>query len=681
MSRGFRRYVYTAALVALLVFLAGCILAIWQFVGGWAGGGPPVVSLTVTGVALVVWGVHEWLAGRATQPFTMAAAAERSAAARKAYLALGQLGATAAAVAQAFIAVRFVLLHLFGDPMAAVGARVVALAAGALIALLVWGFLRWHAARDDDFGREIGVAASWRRAYVYLTALAGSALTIGGAGELLRTGVRLARQFLAPDVVWRAPLAGAVAALVVGIPLATAAWRRADRAVALAPAAEVNALSRVGLRYAGLLFGTGVTLISAAYLMTLGVVVFLGDAAGSALVQPLFGILDWPWAAAYLPVGLGAWLSFGRGIRADAAWGGECPRTAALRRLVRYGVAAITLGAFWFGLTQFARLILQVALGAPIDDPAEAAAWWDRFAQATALTLVAAPAWWGHWWSQQARARALGPEGYAERTAAVRRLYLRGVTLGGAALAAAALGFAAFLALNAQAADALGGPRAGQASAAAAAGVALIWALAHGLTWRGDRRWLAAEAAAPEPIAVPPALPTAAAEPRQAEGPRSYRREDLATLAADAGIPILPQSPPQPALVIIDGADGVVGAALLAALHQALPDVVLWPMGLNAAAQVAMLEALGAGSPPAVPADAISRATAVLGPADILAPGGLDGEVSADVAAALAATSARVLLLPPRATHLRWVAAPNWPLRQWIENAVIEAAHATGRGD
>ena len=38
-----------------------------------------------------------------------------------------------------------------------------------------------------------------------------------------------------------------------------------------------------------------------------------------------------------------------------------------------------------------------------------------------------------------------------------------------------------------------------------------------------------------------------------------------------------------------------------------------------------------------------------------------------------------LLLLPPRDSRLRWVAAPDWPLEQWIENAVIEIADAVKR--
>ncbi len=129
-------------------------------------------------------------------------------------------------------------------------------------------------------------------------------------------------------------------------------------------------------------------------------------------------------------------------------------------------------------------------------------------------------------------------------------------------------------------------------------------------------------------------------------------------------------------VVVIDGGDGSVGAAALVALRRTLPDAVLWPIGLNAAAQVAMLNALGGAMPPAVPGNALAQAAAILGPSDILLAGSLDGDVTDSFVSALAASSARLLLLPPRASRLRWIAAPDWPLERWIENAVIEIADA-----
>ena len=168
------------------------------------------------------------------------------------------------------------------------------------------------------------------------------------------------------------------------------------------------------------------------------------------------------------------------------------------------------------------------------------------------------------------------------------------------------------------------------------------------------------------------------AEPTQAAvaaAPRSYRREELAAAAAGSGIAVLPARP----IAVIDGADGRVGAAGLTALRRALPDAVLWPIGLNAAAQVTMLNALGDAMPPAVPGNALALAAAILGPSDILLAGSLDGDVTNELVSALASSPARLLLLPPRDSRLRWVAAPDWPLERWIDNAVIEIADAVKR--
>jgi hypothetical protein len=85
-----------------------------------------------------------------------------------------------------------------------------------------------------------------------------------------------------------------------------------------------------------------------------------------------------------------------------------------------------------------------------------------------------------------------------------------------------------------------------------------------------------------------------------------------------------------------------------------------------------MLAALGDAAPPAVPPDALARAAAIVGPSDLLLPVCMGGEVSAQLLAGMAASSARLILLPPRDPRLRWVAAPDWPDERWIENAVIE---------
>ena len=415
-----------------------------------------------------------------------------------------------------------------------VSARLVALAVGAVIALIFWGYLRWETVRDGDFGRESSRAANWRRAYFYLAALAGSTLAMVGAGESVRRLILALTNSSARGEGWQVLLANCLAALAIGAPLAFAAWGTANRLARNAPALEMNALSRVLLRYGDLLFGTLATLLAAGYLLAQVLMLALGRLLGPY----------WPTALAYLPVGLITWLICAPAIRLDVALGGETARTATIRRLVRYTVAGLALAAFWLGLTEFVRLILLAVLRVRPADPAVAAAWWTRFAYAAAMVFVAAPAWWGHWWSQQVRARGAGPAGHAERASGIRQFYLYAVTLVGAAITLAALGLAVFLFLNRNETGAMG-TRAALAGAGAAAVVSLLWAAAHGLTLRGDARWLAADQAANARVAAA-ARVAADAEPTKvaiAAAPRSYRREDLAAVAAGAGIAVLSARP------------------------------------------------------------------------------------------------------------------------------------------
>jgi len=729
MSRSRRTYLYSVALFGLVVSLTGLVFFLWRVVSGRAalllGAEPPGGVLSTSALpwlllfllALATWIFHIVMANQAARPLTMAAAVERVSPERKAYLYMGRLAAVAALVGQLWLLIRAVVASFLDggvDGLAEQAAWPVALVTGVAASLAYWLYLRHEARRDGDLGQEQGSAARWRRAYTYLAALAGALLAFGGGGELLRVGIRLLLTPLSGDTSWHVPAAGALAALVLGLPLASLAWGVANRAASAHPASEVNALSRVLLRYAGVLAATLVTLVALGYLIEQVILRAISRPEGAA-GRPLLGIFDWPWALAYLPVAAATWISFSSGVRVDAAWGGERSRTATIRRVVRYLLAAASLAAFWYGLTQFARLILQVFLGAEASS-ATAAQWVQSFATSAAFLLVGAPSWWGHWWSQQTRARAAGTQGHHERASVIRRVYLIAAVLAGSVVVVAAAGFGAFMALNWQSAAALGGVRAAVAGATAAALVALFWTLVHGLTLRGDLRWLAAEVpvvASASPAAphassvslpgysvappVPAVLPAPAAseapdsalpagsffapvaEPPAATGMRQYRREELPAAAIESGLAIETASHPARALAVIDGGDGVVGAALLAALRAAFPGAVLWPMGLNAAAQVAMLEGLG-DEPPAIPGDALARAVGILAPSDVMIPGAWDGEVTLDLIEALSVSPARIVLLPPRSERLRWVAAPDWPLEKWVENAVVEAGNILAAG-
>ncbi len=123
---------------------------------------------------------------------------------------------------------------------------------------------------------------------------------------------------------------------------------------------------------------------------------------------------------------------------------------------------------------------------------------------------------------------------------------------------------------------------------------------------------------------------------------------------------------------MIDSGDGALGAPIVAGLHAALPKALIWPVGLTPAAQAAMVAALLVPDPPIVPPDAVARAALVIAPSDFWLAPVREADIPMELAPSLAASGARILLLPPRNVRFRWVAAPDWPLERWVQYAVSE---------
>jgi hypothetical protein len=696
LSTARRFFLYSLALIGLLMLLASLLalsaeaLRLWsagfsisQAGRALAGGSSGWVALGLLG--LVIW-LLGWLpANGAARRLTMAGGVERTSSLRKAYLYTGQLILLAVILVEGGLLaadlLRRALELTVGNPALAPG-RVLPQAAGVLIALAFWGHLRWTAVQDEDFGRELGRAANWRRAYFYLGSLVGFSLVIGGAIGYLRAMLGLVATALlsalaagsssvAAAAVWREPVVWSVTALVLGIPVTLLIWSTAGRLAAAAPAREFGTLSRVTLLHAGLLFGALATLASVAYLLWAGMVLVTDGGASSRL--------GWPtlmWVLACLPVGIASWLAFASAARHTVALSHAAPGAVGIRRFTLYLIAAAGLAAFWIGLGQLLGLILAGLAGSQASSPAlpgqaglVPSFGSERFSLGAALVLVGAPAWWGYWWPRQALARQAEAQGSDERGSGARRTYLVGIVAAGV-LALAFWFVSAIQLATRSAAGALGSTLAGGA-------VAGFWLVTHLLVLRGDRRLAMLPAAAPpapQATAAVAAVATAGSpDSAGATDSRSFRREDLPALAATAVLATSRNA--RKPVIVMDGGDGSLGASLLAALRAALPDTPLWPFGLNSTAQAAMLAALGNEVRPPAPPDALAQAAVIAGPSDILLPGGLNGEVNAQLPSSLAASPARLVLLPPRDPRLRWVAAPEWPEERWIENAVIEVTN------
>jgi hypothetical protein len=693
LSAGRRSFLYATALIGFLLLLSSLLVLSREAIRVWSSGlaVPRVATAVVSGspgwigvglVGLLLWAISWFPANRAARPLTLAGAAERASTQRKAYLYTGQFVTLTLGLVEAGLMVAALLRHTLDLPAAALApwpGSALAGAAGALVAFLWWGYLRWVTLRDGDFGHEFGRAAYWRRAYLYLGALVGFALVIGGGISYLRAMLGLAANLLwnaigaspAPipgAAAWHEPIVWSVTALIVGIPAAMLIWSTASRLAADAPEREYGALSRVTLLHAGLVFGAGASLVSAAYLLWQGLLLITAGIANTHLSWSNLIL-----ALVTLPVGIVSWLAFASAARRTVELSRAGRGAVAVRRLTLYLLAAAGLAAFWIGLAQLLRVILVGAANpltgavSPLAQPrAESLSLQERFSLGAALVLVGAPAWWGYWWPRQTGARRRDTQGSDERSSLARKVYLYGIVLSGAVVLV--LSLLSFVLPSARSSL----PEA-MAALIARGGVALFWLIAHVLVLRGDRRLQVVASVEPAATVAVAAAVAGPDETAPAGEARSYRRDELPALAASAAL-AASGSVSKPVMVI-DGGDGSLGASLLAALRTALPETLLWSLGLNPDAQAAMLSALGDAAPQALPPDALAQAVAIVGPSDLLLQGGLDGEVSAQLAADLSATAARLILLPPRNPRLRWVAAPDWPDERWIDNAVIDVSN------
>jgi Domain of unknown function (DUF3842)/Domain of unknown function (DUF5671) len=775
MRRVQRVYLYTVALISLLVWLlslinAGAGLIALALVGSGFSlnelmGSSIVLWLGSALVAMAVWGLHWYLANREARHLTIAGGAERGSPARKGYLWMGQFGALACLAVEAGLALYYGFLWILTAQTALWIPQAAGGAVGFLISLAFWFFLRRLTVWDGDIGAEPGAGRGWRRAYYYLgTGLAALVATLG-AGEFLRTFLSVAARVYifgtgtGELANWRALAAASLAMTIVALPMTISLWLRADRLIAGTSVTadvvdEVNAVSRKLLLYAAMMVGTALTLVTFGYLVWHGLLVALGQPVANA--QVLWEETLVP-AVAYLPEGLLLWLAFSNIARGDIDWTDESQDAAILRRLYYYVIAALGLAAFWYGLQALLVLAILLAAGLwPVTMLVNPQAR-DYFSLSAALLLAGVPAWWGHWRPAQELARQPGLAGYAERSSVLRKVYLYAVVLAAAVVSVITLGF-----VLVGAPGWLFGPTAATSLAISLVQlgggivIALIFWLTHALVLRADGRlrsedervlgfWPATDhlgedtlaGSTPEgqllpgagaevslragglaalgesrPIAAVTvqndALTGATAADRSSAGfgaATTQGASDIGAVAAGAGTqpgePLvagqLPSITARPAavsrgpaepegeqaaaplrrrsfsiVVVVDGEDGSLGAALLTALRQAFPDLVLWPVALSAAAHVEMQRSLGERGPTRGLAEGLARARIIVGPSDMLSPGGLHGEVAAGIALAIADSPARKVLLPPRNPGLRWAGAPDWPRERWVANAVSE---------
>lgn len=127
-------------------------------------------------------------------------------------------------------------------------------------------------------------------------------------------------------------------------------------------------------------------------------------------------------------------------------------------------------------------------------------------------------------------------------------------------------------------------------------------------------------------------------------------------------------------ILVIDAQGGGVGKQLIAAVKQKVPDAVITAVGTNSTATAAMLKA---GADYAATGEnavvvACRKADVIIGPVGIVIADALLGEITAVMAAAVAQSDAKRILLPFNHCDNIIVGVSDFHVRRLVQGAVEE---------
>lgn len=123
-------------------------------------------------------------------------------------------------------------------------------------------------------------------------------------------------------------------------------------------------------------------------------------------------------------------------------------------------------------------------------------------------------------------------------------------------------------------------------------------------------------------------------------------------------------------ICVIDGQGGGIGAVVIRKLKERFEEKVqILALGTNAIATAQMLKARankGASGTNAI-VQTVKKADAIIGPVGIIMPHAMMGEVTPDMAEAVASASAKKILLPLSQENLEIVGTSGLPLPELVD--------------
>jgi hypothetical protein len=429
-----RLYIYLVSAVALLVLAIGLVFlgtTILLFVFNDPSAEYSRTSLAgftaATVVALPVWAIHFWFAGR----FAKRDAAERSSALRRLYVywacLITALGGTTA--------LSFTLGHLVAPlvdtctsantpPCSSTpGWLLITQGAWATVVLLaLWAFHIQIALRDRAIAGEQGASATLRRWYMYIALLAGLLTLLVGASSLIE---RVWLQAMHSSLLNYLLVSDAAGQTVGGLALwGFHAWLLSTRYAQDDRQSTLRALEG----FIAVAVSIAAALVGASQIFYYALARALGVPNPGNVGSDVLASLSGPMSA--IVVYGTAWVLVRRRLARDAGTE-EAARQAAIRRLYTNLVALVSLAAMAIGAGGVLWTLAE-QLEAPIIG-VKTADWKDPISLWLTLLVVGAAVWFAHWrpapWA-------------ADRQSLSRKLYLWAALL---ASVLAVLGYGIFL--------------------------------------------------------------------------------------------------------------------------------------------------------------------------------------------------------------------------------------------
>lgn len=363
----------------------------------------------MTLVALPVWGVHFWFAGR----FARRDPQERSSALRRLYLYWACLGSAIGAAAALNFAIAGLLAPLDGDQFNGLTTSQAAWVTFALAAILAFHFR--IAARDRAAVDETGASATLRRWYMYLALVVGTLMMLGGASQLLQIGwLRIVTQPPGnlPQVLPH--LAFPAGQMLAGLTL----WGVHARLISLRHLSDDRHSTLRALEgFFVVAVSIATALVSASQMLYYGLAKALGvDHPGGLSNDNVLGAVGGP-ASQFLVYGI-AWFLMRQRLSRDAV-SQEADWQAGVRRLYTNLAALVALGAGAIGLGGLLWTLAEQA-EAPLIG-VTAGDWRDPVSLWVTLLVVGSAVWLAYWrhapWA-------------ADRQSLSRRLYVWAALLG-----------------------------------------------------------------------------------------------------------------------------------------------------------------------------------------------------------------------------------------------------------